>query len=733
MTDALLLLAGSPQKIPPQSQSQLDRSASVLTSGKRNPVTPPKKTQSVQEQPAIDKQPRVDSLPRQAGLITSTYPYVRALDFNTGKGLEPVKRGPRKGSKSKKGVKHKTANLESKASLNKKGGAGNKRHLEASKSTPPSNAAVSYRNTQAVSSSANAPNVYSGIGSPLPNFNGAFNHSSNTITSPVNLVVPSVCHSTSPYNVISCGTLLTRSPISVCSSQTTTPSVLPGNLVRPSAGPVLPTVTCTNPSSDPSTSLVTLVNSLNYPVNFTSAVTSHSSSLGNNTNLGNGTVPVNHNHSSSCPIPGAGNFSTYGSVQVSSPLIPSSAGSVFNPVPGNLTPQHTTVAPSAVGFMNPIAYPIPSPSVNLANGANSNPTFPASLAVSSLSSLHHVVNTVTSAPLTGSTQAVIPAHFTDSLVVSSTTSSSNPVTRQEQNAVESCGTRTSAIQAVVTQATGAVVTPAIHLGATQAPVSPSSLQASDLLQSLAVQYANTEKTEPRNTASIQRVTQLMKENAQNSEQITALSTAEVVSGQQPLKDNSKQNVNLSKDSTIMPGEKNKDDICLVCKSPSTGPFEKGLRDTVTVAGCLPNSPENRNGGTTTLLIMNQECSEPMKENSTGFLEMGTSSDTEGQGSSKPRRKRRRDSLQKEKVNGCFPEVLLFFEHICHCFRQKQLSLSRGITIVHIFTSFIEVHTQTHSRNNTHLRIEIQFTGYRMYVCPLWFLIIASRLDGLLEI
>ena len=647
MTDALLLLAGSPQKISPQSQLQLDRSANVLTSGKRNPATPPKKTPPVREQSANDKQPRVDSLPRQAGLITSTFPYVRALNFNINKGLEPVKRGRRKGSKSKKGAKNKTAtDQESKASLNKKGGGGNKRHLEASKSTPPSNAAVSYRNTQAVSSSANTANVYSGIGPPLPNCDSGFNNSSNTILSPVSLVVPG---STSPYNVISCGTLLTRSPISVCSSQTTTPSVLPGNLVTPSAGPVLPTVTCTNPSSDPSSSLVTLVNSLNYPVNFTSAVMSHSSSRGSNTNLGNGTVPINQNLSSSWPIPAADNFSTYGSVQVSSSLIPNSAGSVFNTVPGNLTLQHTSVAPSTVGYMNPI----PSPSVNLANGASSNPTFPASLAVSNVSSLHHIVNTVTSSPLTGSTQAVIPAHFTDSSVVCSTTSSSNPVTSQEQNAGESRGTRNSSTQAVVTQATGEVVTPAINPGVTQAPVSSLSLQASNILKSPAVQYANTEKSEPRNTASIQSVTQLREENAQSSEQMAPLSTTELVSGQQPLKDNSKQNVNLSEESTIVPGGKDKDDISLVCKSPSTGPFEKGLRDNVTVAGCLPNSPENRNGGTTTLLIMNQGCREPMKENSAGFLEMGTSSETEGQGSSKPRKKRRRDSSQKEKVNGLF--------------------------------------------------------------------------------
>ena len=662
MTDALLLLARSPQKIPPQSQSQLDRSASVLSSGKRNPVTPPKKTQSVREQSANNRRQHVDSLPSQPGLITSTFPYVRALDFNTDKGLEPVKRGPKKGSKkSNKGGKQKTAiDQQSKTSFTKKGGGSNKRHLEASKSTPSSNAAVGYRNTQSVSPSTIVTNVYAGIGPPLPNCGSAFNHSSNTIPSPVGLVVPSVCHNTSSY-LVSCSPLVTRSPISVC-SQTATPSVLPGNLLGPSAGPAPPTVTCTNPRSDPSTSLVTLVNSLNYPVNFTSAVTSHSSSPNSNTSLGNSPLPVNHNNSSSCLTPGAVNFSTYGSVQVLSPFIPSSAGSLFTSARGNPTPRHTTVAPSAVGFLNPITCAIPSPSVNLASGANSNPAYPASLAVSSLSSSHQVVNTVTSSPVTRPTQAVIPGHFTDSTVVSSITSSSNSRTGQEQNAGESIEMRTSSTHAVVMQATDTIVTSAIGPGVTQAPVSPLSMQASNLLQSLAVQHANTEKNELRNTAAIQSVTQLGKENAQSLEQSAALSTLESVRGQQPLTDNSKQSMNLSKDSTIMPGGKHKDDICLVCKSPSAVSLEKGLRHNVASAGCLPNSLENKNGGTSTLVIVDQGCREPMTENSAGFFQMGTSSETEEQGSSKPKRKRRRDSLQKEKVNKQFPEIIVKLLH-----------------------------------------------------------------------
>lgn len=641
MTDALLLLAGSPQKIPPQSQSQLDRSASVLTSGKRNPVTPPKKTRSVQEQSSNDKRPHVDSLPSQTGLITSTFPYVRALDFNVDKGLEPVKRGAKKASKSKKGAKQKTAtDQQSKVPSAKKGGQGNQRHSGASKSTPSSNTVVGYGNTQAVSTLTVATNVYSGIGPPLSNCDSAFSHSSNNIPFPASLVVPSVCQNTSPYNV-SCDTLTTRSPISVC-SQTTTPSTLPGNLVRSSAVPVLPTITCTNPGSDLSTSLVTLVNSLNYPVNFTSSVASHPSSSVNSTSFGNGSVSVNHNHSSSCLTPAAVNLSSYSSV----PFIHSSAGSVFTPAPGSLILQHTTVAPRPVGFINPTTRPVSALSVNLANGTNSNPAFPASLAVSSLSSLPHIVNTVAPSPLTGPTQAVIPGQF-NSFVVSSTTSSSNSLTSQGQNAGMLSGTRTSTTDAVVTQATNTVVTPAIVPGVTQALVSPLSLHASNLLQSIAVEHINTEKNEPSN----QSVTDIRKENPQGCQESVTLSPLE--RGQQPLKDKSKEIVNLSKDSTIMSSEKHKDEIYLVCKSPSTGPVDKGLRNEVTVVECLPNSPENKNGGTSALVQIKQGCRELMKENSAGVLQTGTSSETEGQELSKPSRKRRRDALQKEKVNECY--------------------------------------------------------------------------------
>lgn len=648
MTDALLLLAGSPQKIPPQVQSQLDHSASVLSSGKQNAVTPPKKkTHSVQERlNTNDKRPNVDSLSSQANLITSLFPYVRALDFNLDKGPEPVKRGKKRGSKAKNGAKQKTTtDGHSKAPLTKKGARSNRRHLEASKSPSSSSslgAAAGYRNVQAVSPSIVATNVYSGISQPIPNCGSVFNGSTNPISS---TVVPSACSNTSPYHMVNCGTLPTGLPVSTC-SLAIRPSPSPGNLVTPSAA-VSSTVSYVNPGSVPTSSLVTQVNSISGPVNFISAVTSHSSSPANHTNLRSSPVLVNSNNSSTYLTPSTVNFTTCGTV--SSPFIPGNTGSVCTFVPVNLTTQHTTVsAPSTVSFMNSVACPTSASSVNLANMTNSHPALPTSIGLSSGSLLHQVVNTVTSSPLTELTPAVIPGHFTDSSVVTSTTNINNSLTSQEQNA----GSNRSG-------------TSGTNTDITQEAVGPFSLQASNLLQTLALQHTNTEKNDPQNIPSGPDVTQLRKESAQGLQKILARSTSELVPGHQPLKENlpSKKNVNLPQDNATISSEKYKDDTSVVCESLNPDQLQKGLRDTVTIARNLPNSLENINGSTSTL-TMNQGCRELMKENSTSFLQSGTSSETEGQGSSKPGGKRRRDALQKEKVNICFPDSVTKLFYYC---------------------------------------------------------------------
>lgn len=636
MTDALLLLAGSPQKIPPQSQSHLDHSASVLSSGKHNSVTPPKKTQSVQERSNTDdKQPCVDSLPGQAGLITSSFPYVRALDFNLDRGPEaPVKRGRKRDIRTKKGAKQATttttSDKQNKGPLTKKGVRINNKHLEATKSSSSSSssssAVASYRNVQAVSSSTVATNVHTGIIQPIPSYG-----STNPISADFIPVVPSSCSTGLPINT---------------HSLTIRPSLSPGNLAKSSSDPLPSNATYINPMLAATSSLVMPLNSMSAPVNLTSAVTSHSSLPVDRTNLGTSPVLVNCDNSSTCLTPPTANFTTCGTVHVSSPSTSANTGSACTPADVNRTPQHTLAVPSIVSFMDPITCPATTSTVNIACSANSHrghPALPVSLGLSSASSSNQVVNSTTSS-LTGLTQAFLPGHSTDSSVVTSTTRINNSSASQEQTAGDANESRASATNAEVMQAAG-----------------PFSLQASNLLQSLALQYANTDKNETQNMASGLHANQLRKERTSGFQEIVAISVSDSVHGHQALKEKStsETNMNLSQESATILSEKHKGNVSVVCETSSPEPLEKGSRDTATVAAQLPNTLENKNGSSSTVTIMNQGCKELMKENPSSYLPVysGTCSEAEGQGSSKPRGKRRRDSQQKEKASICFVEVV----------------------------------------------------------------------------
>ena len=295
-----------------------------------------------------------------------------------------------------------------------------------------------------------------------------------------------------------------------------------------------------------------------------------------------------------------------------------------------------------------------SSSVNLANAGTGHNSLPASFAhsnltaISSATSLRQGVNTVTPSPLTGLTQAVMPSHLRDASVTNATASIRNSLTGPEQSVGESCGSGATSASSEASDA-----------GVTQSH-SPISLQASNLLHTLALQHTNTDTSEPQNIMSGLEVTQLRKESAQGMQKNSPRSSSELVLEHQQLKEksSSKNNSHLSKDSTAV--SNCQDSIPLVCESSSADVFEKGLRNTMPVAGRFQNSLENKNGGSSSMTIMNQiqGCRELLKENSTPFLQSGTSSETEGQGTSKPRGKRRRDSLQKEKVNICFGEIVV---------------------------------------------------------------------------
>ena len=269
---------------------------------------------------------------------------------------------------------------------------------------------------------------------------------------------------------------------------------------------------------------------------------------------------------------------------------------------------------------------------------NSNVT-----AKSSASSLPQVFSAATTSSLTEPTQAVIPDHFTDSF-----TNNGNSVSDQEQNASESSPLATPASSSATDTGTTTV-----------SSVAQFSLQASSMLQTIALQHANADKNEP------QEITQLRKESVQGLQKITPRSTSESFTGHQPLKEKSasKNNEHLLKDKTGMSNEKHSDQM-------SDSGSDKNLTNAVPVAGRLTNSLENKNG-TTASLTMSHGCSEPMKENSTGILQSGSNSETKGGGSAKQPGKRRRDSLEKDKVRNIFILKRVFLDlftySVLHCY------------------------------------------------------------------
>ena len=81
VTDALLLLAGSPQKALSNSSSQSCCSASDPTAKKHTPVTPPKVSDATKKTRNAVNENEHSGHSSQPALITSTLPYVRALNF----------------------------------------------------------------------------------------------------------------------------------------------------------------------------------------------------------------------------------------------------------------------------------------------------------------------------------------------------------------------------------------------------------------------------------------------------------------------------------------------------------------------------------------------------------------------------------------------------------------------------------------------------------------------------
>ena len=334
-----------------------------------------------------------------------------------------------------------------------------------------------------------------------------------------------------------------------------------------------------------------------------------------------------------------------------------------------------------LGSVNPVVCRTPS-SANLASSVTNQVSLPTSLvysnvtAKSSASSLPQVFNAVTPSSSTKPTQAVIPDHFTDSFTING-----NSVTDQEQNASESSPLVISASSS--TPDTGTT---------TVSSVAPFSLQASSMLQTIALQHANADKNEP------QEITQLRKESVHGLQKITPRSTSESFTGHQLLKEKlaSKNNEHLPKDNTGMSNEKHNDQM-------SDSGSDKNLTNAVPVAGRLTNSLENKNGSTASL-TMSHRCSEPVKENSTGILQSGSNSETEGRGSAKQPGKRRRDSLEKDKVCSIFILERAFLDLFTYRVLHRYYENHRTVEWARIFV--LRPHPLSFADPSTFLRVVV---------------------------
>ena len=188
VTDALLLLAGSPQKVQSISSSQSCCNASDSTSKKHTPVTPLKVSDATQKTQNAVNENEHSGHSSQPALITSTLPYVRALNFTQEKELEIGTRGRKKGSKNKKGTKQKPAtNKQTKAprTEKKETGKGQKRAVAKASSELASESSLD------TGSGFSTLRGISGVVQPSMSYESTFNRTVISNSIPVNAIVQS--------------------------------------------------------------------------------------------------------------------------------------------------------------------------------------------------------------------------------------------------------------------------------------------------------------------------------------------------------------------------------------------------------------------------------------------------------------------------------------------------------------------------------------------------------------
>ena len=570
--------------------SQLSYCTNAPISGQHNPDTPSRGAHSVDRSLANDNQPCRESTVNQPALITSTLPYVRALKFTEGNETIPRKRGRKKGSKNENDQKQNTKiNKQSKTPANKKGANIGRQRIIAKK--PPEPTATSFSKSASCSTFANSFS----INKPLTTYGSTLNSTSLPHPSPANVIMPNSSPNPAPDSFVNF--LL---PVS---------TTQPVNVISSSPSPV-----CFTDA---------VGHGLASPVNHITMVTSAAPS------------PVSFNNISTCPTPTPANFTPSSSVHTPTPFALRNFPICSPPVSLPTTDQPNS--PSVV----PVVCPLPS-SVCPVSTHTSHSPLPASLAplnvpaISDETLVTQAVNIVTLTKSTGLSPAVIPGHYTDSTVSSATAKSvGNLTTSVEDDRIKA----SSGLGPSMSRET-------VDAGADDLSTSsePLSLQASNLLQTLALKHANYQKnvSSPCNLVSGSNNEQVGAESLRNN--IPHSSVVEVTC--QPLKENSTslENVNVSKDNIDVSSKKHNGH-----DSSSLNAMERELRETVPGETSLNNSLENMNDSTSSLAMLNQECSELMKENSVGFSNSQTNGERGMKGSSNPARKRQRDSIHLQKV------------------------------------------------------------------------------------
>lgn len=598
VTDALLLLAGSPQKVPSNSSSQSCYNASDPIAKKHTPVTPPKVSDATQRDAVNEKEHSGQH--SQPALITSTLPYVRALNFTQEKELEIGTRGRKKGSKNRKGTKQKpAANKQTKAPRTEKKGTrkGQTR-------------AVAKASSELASESSSLDTGFmfrtlpgtSGVVQPSMSYESTFNRTVMPNSVPANAIVQS-------SNAIlsqNCSAILATAPAFVPISVTPFPSP----------------VSIASSSPDQLSSAVTMATG-SVTDSFGSIPSTGIRQSSTPVVLGTTAVPSTGNlaRRTASPV----NFMPSDSVQVSSPLAPGSANllstlptfhSPLMPLASNVTHKSLTHLPVGAGFI---------------------PLVPNAL------SAHQTLQGLTppaAVSTTATPQTFIRGSLTESPVIRDTAGIEDLSALQENHSEND---KSNSTPSVISNTDS-------NIDDLPASGEPFSLKASNMLQTLALQYKNIQgnSTHPHNQTFVSD------SGEQNNHclQKTGTLSVDTEVRLQPLQEKSPahENVTASKSNTEILRTKHADGFSAAHSSPCTNHREQEVISVPPVGRSIQCSLQTNNGPSTSpLTIMNQESSDLVKENLSGSLRSKLGTEKETQESSTSRTKRSRDEFQQHKV------------------------------------------------------------------------------------